>query len=114
MPFGLCADAPFAIHIPLEQVGILFIVKRRIIHVTSQSLLPLLTSLIKEDEPRFDSSFKQIEGDMMKKIAVLLALAGVSITPLTQAKEWKDVVIATDATYPPFESVAPDWYAGRL
>ena len=44
----------------------------------------------------------------MKKIVVVLALVGVFITPVTQAKEWKEVVIATDATYPPFESLAPD------
>ena len=44
----------------------------------------------------------------MKMIAVLLALAGVLLTPISQAKEWKEVVIATDATYPPFESLAPD------
>jgi arginine/ornithine transport system substrate-binding protein len=44
----------------------------------------------------------------MKMIAVLLALAGVLLTPISQAKEWKDVVIAMDAAYPPFESVAAD------
>ena len=44
----------------------------------------------------------------MKKIVVVLALAGVFITPISQAKEWKEVVIAMDATYPPFESLAPD------
>ena len=44
----------------------------------------------------------------MKKFVVVLALAGVFITPVAQAKEWKEVIVAMDATYPPFESVAPD------
>src|SRR5579864_3871453 len=44
----------------------------------------------------------------MKKIISLLVLAGIFIAPMTQAKEWKQITIATDATYPPFESVAPD------
>ena len=44
----------------------------------------------------------------MRKIVVVLALAGVFITPVTQAKEWKEVVIAMEAAYPPFESVAAD------
>lgn len=44
----------------------------------------------------------------MKKIVVLLALAGVFITPVTQAKDWKEIIIATDAAYPPFGSVAAD------
>ena len=44
----------------------------------------------------------------MKKIVMVLALAGVFITPISQAKEWKEVIIATDAAYPPFESIAAD------
>ena len=42
----------------------------------------------------------------MRKIVVVLALASVFSTPISQAKEWKEVIIAMDATYPPFESVA--------
>jgi arginine/ornithine transport system substrate-binding protein len=55
-----------------------------------------------------NSTINKIEGDMMKLIAVLLALAGALLMPISQAKEWKEVVIATDAAYPPFESVAAD------
>ena len=44
----------------------------------------------------------------MKKIVGLLALAGMLIAPVTQAKEWKEVIIAMDAAYPPFESIAAD------
>ncbi|MES2263708.1 MAG: transporter substrate-binding domain-containing protein [Pseudomonadota bacterium] len=44
----------------------------------------------------------------MKKMLTLMILAGVLGAPALHAKEWKEVVIAMDATYPPFESVAPD------
>jgi arginine/ornithine transport system substrate-binding protein len=44
----------------------------------------------------------------MKNIITLLVLAGTLATPLAQAKEWKEVTIAMDATYPPFESLTPD------
>lgn len=47
---------------------------------------------------------------MMKKLFSLLVLCSLA-APAAQAKEWKEVIIAMDATYPPFESVAPD---GRL
>jgi len=39
----------------------------------------------------------------------LLCAAALAVCSLgAQAKEWKEVTIAMDATYPPFESVAPD------
>ncbi|MFD2271583.1 transporter substrate-binding domain-containing protein [Undibacterium arcticum] len=44
----------------------------------------------------------------MNKLVTLLVLAGVLSAPAVQAKEWKEVTIAMDATYPPFESVGPD------
>jgi arginine/ornithine transport system substrate-binding protein len=44
----------------------------------------------------------------MNKLVTLLVLAGVLCAPAVQAKEWKEVTIAMDATYPPFESVGPD------
>ena len=44
----------------------------------------------------------------MKKIIALLVLAGTIAAPLAQAKEWKEITIAMDATYPPFESLTPD------
>lgn len=44
----------------------------------------------------------------MKKIVTLVVLAGILAAPLAQAKEWKEITIAMDATYPPFESVTPD------
>lgn len=44
----------------------------------------------------------------MKQFITLMALAGILAVPAAQAKDWKEVVIAMDATYPPFESVAPD------
>ena len=44
----------------------------------------------------------------MNKLVTLLVLAAAFIAPATQAKEWKEVTIAMDATYPPFESVGSD------
>lgn len=47
----------------------------------------------------------------MNKFATLFAASAVLAAftaPLAHAKEWKEVTIALDATYPPFESVAPD------
>ncbi|MDH2432042.1 transporter substrate-binding domain-containing protein [Pokkaliibacter sp. MBI-7] len=44
-----------------------------------------------------------------KKLATgLLALTAAMAMSASHAKEWKEIRIATDATYPPFESVAPD------
>ena len=44
----------------------------------------------------------------MRAIISVLVLAGTLIAPMAQSKEWKEITIATDATYPPFESVASD------
>ena len=44
----------------------------------------------------------------MKKLVTLLILAGGLTALAAQAKEWKEVIIAMDATYQPFESVGPD------
>lgn len=44
----------------------------------------------------------------MKNIITILVLAGTLAAPLAQAKEWTEITIAMDATYPPFESVTPD------
>lgn len=47
----------------------------------------------------------------MKRLFVALALAWLAIPFAVQAKEWTTIRFATDASYPPFESKAPD---GRL
>jgi arginine/ornithine transport system substrate-binding protein len=39
---------------------------------------------------------------------LLLAAAAAAFSLSATAKDWKEVTIAMDATYPPFESVAPD------
>lgn len=44
----------------------------------------------------------------MKRLARTLLIAAAFCSTFAQAKEWTQVNVATDATFPPFESAAPD------
>lgn len=41
-------------------------------------------------------------------LARWVLLLSFAVTTFAQANDWKEIVIATDATYPPFESLAPN------